>query len=277
MTTEVENHAGPAVALEESAGIVIARMQHPPANPLSPPVLDGLDAAADLVERSEAAALVICSGIGGFFAAGADIKHMRSLDGAGFAAYGGRMREVFARIAGLSAVSIAAIEGVALGGGLELALACKLRIGSGAGRLGVPEIKLGLIPGAGGTQRLPRVIGRSRALDLLVTGRQVAAEEAFAIGLLDRLVPEGEAEPVALDIARRVAEASLPALAATEHCLDAAAALDLDAGIVVEAAQEQALFEDGEAREGFTAFLERRAPVFASARARSENGGGAPA
>jgi enoyl-CoA hydratase len=230
--------------------------------------LGGLADAADAVEQSGAAALVVASGIEGFFAAGADIKHMKSLDPPGFAAYGARMRAVFARLAGLEALTIAAIEGLALGGGLELSLACKLRIGSPAARLGVPEIKLGLIPGAGGTQRLPRVIGRSRALDLLVTGRQVAGEEAHAIGLLDRLVDEGEAEKVAVEIAQRVAGFSRPALRATDRCVEAAFTLDLEAGITFEADEEQALFEDGEASEGIAAFVGRRAPVFPSVVAR---------
>ena len=268
MTTHQDNGHRTAVSIETSRELVLARLTHAPANPLSPPVLEGLAAAAEAVERSDAAALVIASGIDGFFAAGADIKHMESLDPAGFAAYGARMRDVFARLAGLEALTIAAIEGLALGGGLELSLACKLRIGSPAARLGVPEIKLGLIPGAGGTQRLPRVIGRSRALDLLVTGRQVAGEEAHAIGLLDRLVGEGDAEAVAVDVAQRVAGFSRPALRATDRCVEAAFSLDLDAGIAFEADEEQALFENGEATEGIAAFVGRRAPVFPSAAAR---------
>ena len=262
MPTSLHNGHAPAVSLEVTGDFVLARMNHGPANPLSPAVLEGLDGAADAVESSGAAALVIASALEGFFAAGADIKHMQSLDDAGFAAYGARMRAVFARIAGLDAVSVAAVEGLALGGGLELALACKLRVGAPAARLGVPEIKLGLIPGAGGTQRLPRVIGRSRALDLLVTGRQVDGAEAYAIGLLDRLVAEGEAEAVAREIAGRVAGFSVPALRATDRCLDAAFTMDLERGIAFEAAQEQTLFEDGEAREGIAAFVARRPPEF---------------
>ena len=263
MTTHSDNGHGSAVALEVSDDLVLARLVHGPANQLSPPVLDGLDAAADAVHSSGAAALVIASGLDGFFAAGADIKHMRSLKAPAFAAYGARMRTVFARIAALDAITVAAIEGLALGGGLELALACKLRIGSPTARLGVPEIKLGLIPGAGGTQRLPRVVGRSRALDLLVTGRQVDGSEAHAIGLLDRLVGEGEAEAVACAIACQVASLSAPALVATDRCLDAAFAMNLEDGIAFEAAQEQALFQDGEALEGLAAFVDRRPPVFA--------------
>jgi enoyl-CoA hydratase len=252
----------PAVRIEPGPGYVVARLEHPPANPLGPVVLDGLDAAAGAVEDLGAHALVITSSLDGYFAAGADIKHMRVLDAAGFEAYGVHMRRVFARITALPAVSIAAIDGLALGGGLELALACTLRIGSARARLGLPEIKLGLIPGAGGTQRLPRLVGRGRALDILLTGRQVAAEEALAIGLLDRLVPPGAAEALAIEIARQLATSSAPAVAAIHRCVESALTDDFELGIALEAAEEQALFVDGEAREGIAAFLERRPPAF---------------
>lgn len=264
MTTHATNGHGTAVAIERLPSVVRARITHAPVNPLSPPVVEGLAAAAEATIETGAAALVIASGIDGFFVAGADIKHMETLDPSGFTAYGERMREVFAQLAGLDAITIAAIDGLALGGGLELALACKLRVGTPASRLGVPEIKLGLIPGAGGTQRLPRMIGRSRALDMLVTGRQVPGAEAFTIGLLDRLVDEGRAETAALEIAERIATFSRPALRATDNCLEAAFTMDLEPGIAFEAAEEQKLFEDGEATEGITAFVARRPPVFES-------------
>lgn len=259
-----------AVGLELGGGFVVARLRHPPANPLSPVVLDGLDAAADAVERHRAAALVVASELDGFFAAGADIKHMQTLDGPGFAAYGAHMRRVFERIAALDAVTIAAVDGLALGGGLELALSCKLRFGSPGARLGVPEIKLGLIPGAGGTQRLPRLVGRGRALDMLLSARQVPGEEAHAFGLIDRLVPDGEPEARALEVACAVADFSAPAVAATQRCVEAALSVELASGLQIEAAEEQSLFEDGEAYEGIAAFIARRPPVFASARARGE-------
>lgn len=253
-----------AVGLEATDGFVVARLHHPRANPLGPAVLDGLDAAAAAVERHRAA-LVITSDLDGFLAAGADIKHMSTLDGPGFARYGAHMRRGFERIASLPSMSIA--DGVALGGGLELALACRLRLGSPAARLGVPEIKLGLIPGAGGTQRLPRLIGPGRSLDMLLTGRQVSGAEAHAIGLLDRLVADGEAEDQALAIARQLAGFSAPAVAATERCVDAALTAELGVGLQIEAYEEQALFEAGEALAGIAAFVGRRPPVFASAQA----------
>jgi enoyl-CoA hydratase len=257
-----EPAAQSSVWVEPEDGYVVARLVHPPANPLSPAVLDGLDAAAQAVEDLGARALVITSSIKGYFAAGADIKHMRTLDADGFAVYGAHMRRVFKRIATLEAVSIAAIDGVALGGGLELAFACTLRIGSQAARLGLPEIHLGLIPGAGGTQRLPRLIGRSRALDILLTGRKVPAAEAHTVGMLDRLVPTGTAEQVAIELAQQLARSSAPALAAIHRCVNSAMSEELDLGIAFEASEEQALFVDGEAHEGLSAFLERRPASF---------------
>jgi enoyl-CoA hydratase len=264
----VEPAAESSVPVEVNGEVVLARLVNPPANPLSPGVLEGLDAAADVVERQGARAFVIASGVPDFFAAGADIKHMESLDGGGFAAYGEQMRAVFDRIDNLDAVSIAAIDGLALGGGLELALACTLRVGSRRVGLGLPEIKLGLIPGAGGTQRLPRLAGRSRALDMLLTGRQIDGAEAYVVGLLDRLVADAAVEREAIGMARQLARYSVPALEATRRCVEVALTMDHAAGMAFEAAEEQALFEDGEASEGIAAFVGRRAPVFPSVVAR---------
>ena len=118
---------------------------------------------------------------------------MSSVDAASFGAYGDALRGAVERLAAHPAVSVAAIDGLALGGGLELAMACSLRVAGSSARLGLPEVKLGLIPGAGGTQRLPHLVGRGRALDIMLTGREVDAEEALRIGLVDRLVPAGTA------------------------------------------------------------------------------------
>ena len=141
-------------------------------------MITGVNAALDAFAESAARALVVTSAIDGFFAAGADIKLMAAADTDAFSAYGTSLRRLLGRIAGLDRPSIAAIDGRALGGGLELALACSLRIGSSRVFLGLPEPKLGLIPGAGGTQRLPRLVGRGRALEIMLTGREVCAAEA---------------------------------------------------------------------------------------------------
>ena len=244
--------------------IMACTMVHPPANPLGVPLIDGMNAALDAADgMGDVKVVVVRSGLENFFAAGADIKHMTSIDGASFAAYGAQMRAMLDRLASPERVAIAAVEGLALGGGMELAMACTLRVATAAARFGLPEVKLGLIPGAGGTQRLPRLVGRGRALDIMLTARQVTGEEAVNMGLVDRLVPLGSAFSSALEIARELRAMSMPALRAVMRSVDAAFSMPVADGFAFEAAQEQKLFEDGEASEGLAAFVQKRPPVFA--------------
>jgi enoyl-CoA hydratase len=262
--TEPAVRAQPAVTWELAGeGVLLVRLGRPPANALGLPIVDGLHAALDHADADPGIkVVVVASRVDGFFAAGADIKHMATIDGEGFQAYGDALRGALDRVADPERISVAAVDGVALGGGLELAMACTLRVGSSSARFGLPEVKLGLIPGAGGTQRLPRLVGRGRALDIILTARQVEATEAHAIGLIDRLVEAGHAEAAALEIARELAAHSLPALRAANRSIDAALDLPLSEGSAYEAREEQALFDAGEAREGIAAFLEKRPPRF---------------
>jgi enoyl-CoA hydratase len=188
---------------------------------------------------------------------------MVTADTAAFTAYGDRLRATLDRLAGSHRVTVAAVDGLALGGGLELAMACTLRVAGRGARLGLPEVKLGLIPGAGGTQRLPRLVGRGRALDIVLTGRQVPAEEAHAMGLVDRLVDDGTAEVAALELASELRAVSLPAQQAVIRTVDAAFDRALVDGLAFEVEQVRDVFEHGEAREGMAAFLEKRRPDFA--------------
>jgi enoyl-CoA hydratase len=256
--------AAPAVRWEAAGdGALKVLLERPPANALGLPIVDGLHAALDHADaHPDVKVLVIASAVDGFFAAGADIKHMATIDGAGFQAYGDALRGALDRLAEPERISVAAVDGLALGGGLELALACTLRVASARARFGLPEVKLGLIPGAGGTQRLPRLVGRGRALDIILTGRQVEAAEAHAIGLADRLVDDGRAETAALAIARELAGHSLPAMQAAIRAVGASLDLSLRKGSEDEAREEQQLFDTGEAREGIAAFLEKRPPRF---------------
>src|SRR6266542_3563320 len=186
---------------DESPGVRVVTMDRPPANALGVPILDGLHAAIDAAERDgNVKVMVVCSALDGFFAAGADIKHLSSADADSFLAYGNQMRAVNDRLAAAPWISVAAVDGLALGGGLELALACTLRVSGPRGRFGLPEVKLGLIPGAGGTQRLPRLVGRGRALDIMLTARQVPPDEALSMGLIDRIT-EGDTLKEALALA----------------------------------------------------------------------------
>lgn len=247
----------------QAPGILHLTLARPPANALGTPLLDGLHAAIDAAEAAgDVKVVVISSALDGFFAAGADIKQLSTIGAASFAAYGAEMRAVNDRLAGAPFLSIAAVDGLALGGGLELAMACTLRVSGPSGRFGLPEVGIGLIPGAGGTQRLPRLVGRGRALDIMLTARQVPAPEALAIGLVDRLT-DGDVVKEALTLAEELVPASLPAQLAVVRAVDAAYDLTTEDGFAYEAAQEQSLFEDGEAAEGIAAFVGKRRPNFA--------------
>lgn len=242
--------------------IMLVTMQRPPANALGEVLLDGLQQAMDAAERrGDVKVMVVSSALDGFYAAGADIKHLARIDAETFTAYGDNMRAVNDRMAAAPWISIAAVNGLALGGGLELAMACTLRVAGPKARFGLPEVKIGLIPGAGGTQRLPRLVGRGRALDIMLTGRQVPAGEAHAIGLVDRLT-DGDAVEAALSLADELATASLPAQLAVVRTVDKAADVALADGMRYEVEEEQALFEHGEAAEGIAAFIEKRTPAF---------------
>lgn len=234
-------------------------LESPPANALSTAVIDGLGTAIDAAVAAEVGALVVRSALPGFFAAGADLKLLGSTDADGFAAYLTVLRGVLERIAALPIVSIAAIDGHALGGGLELAMACTLRVGGPGVRLGVPEVRLGLLPGAGGTQRLPRLVGRGPALDLLLTGRSLTAEEARSLGLLSRLVDDADA--TAGSLAAELAAGPRQAHAAIIRCV-AASELAPEEGMRIESEEVTALFGSPDGREGVAAFLAKRRPVF---------------
>lgn len=250
------------VSLETGGPVHVARLKRPPANALGMPIVSGLDQALDAFEASDARVLVIVSALDGFFAAGADIKLMANAEPEAFAEYGRRLRGPLNRLAHSDRPSIAAVEGLALGGGLELAMACTLRVGARGARLGLPESQIGLIPGAGGTQRLPRLVGRGRALDIMLTARQLDAEEAYAIGLLDRLVDAGDAEREALALADTLCARSPAALADIMRCVDDAQTLPLAEGLEREAQRVNGLFEGPEGQEGLRAFLDKRTPDF---------------
>lgn len=251
------------VRWEVTDGVAVVTLDGAPANALGPAVLDGLNSAVDALDDAGVAVAVLASALDGFFAAGADIKHMKGIDAAGFRAYGDGLRAALDRLAAPGRIWVAAVEGVALGGGLEAALACALRVAGAAARFGLPEVRLGLIPGAGGTQRLPRLVGRGRALDLMLTARQVPADEAHAIGLVDRLVPAGSALTSAVALATQLRGLSRPALAAVVRTVDAAFDRPLVEGLAYEVDEIGRLFTDGEAAEGLSAFLEKRPPRFA--------------
>jgi enoyl-CoA hydratase/carnithine racemase len=242
---------------ESSPGIALVELDSPPANALGSAIIEGIGLALDAA--ADARVMVVASKREGFFAAGADIKLMATIDASGFSAYGDILRSTLDRLA--SRLSIAAVDGLALGGGLELAMACTMRIGGSGAKFGLPEVKLGLIPGAGGTQRLPRLVGRGHALDIMLTARQLDADEAFRIGLVDRLVGAGTALEWALALATDLLGSSAAAQAAVLRTVDAAFDLPIDEGKALERDEVGRAFA-GDGREGLTAFIEKRKPVF---------------
>ncbi|MGX6446530.1 enoyl-CoA hydratase/isomerase family protein [Patulibacter sp. S7RM1-6] len=258
----MSDDAVPRVALEllDEEGIGIVHLRAAPENTLSPDLLDELTRAVDRFAAGPGRVLVVASDVPGAFARGGDLEHLTRCDASGFVHYMHAMRAAFDRLDGLDAPSIAAVDGDATGGGLELALACTFRVAAADARMGLPQVKLGFIPGAGGTQRLPRVVGRGKALDLLVTGRSIDADEAYALGLTDRRAPAGGALDVALELASDIARASGPALRALRRATAAAGATTFPQGMAVEAREALALFEHGDARDGFAAYLEDPRP-----------------
>lgn len=253
----------PAVTWSADGPVLHIVLNRPPANALGPAITEGLHAALDAADASKPKVLIVSSDLPGFFAAGADIKHMTTVDAASFKAYGDTLRSGLDRLAAHPALSIAAIDGLALGGGLELAMACTLRVAGSESKLGLPEVKLGLIPGAGGTQRLPRLVGRGAALDIMLTGRQLSADEALRMGLIDRLAATGNAVAAARQLAEELCGASAPAQRAVIRTVDAAFDMPIAEGLRYEVDQIQDLFETGEASEGLRAFVEKRRPNFA--------------
>ena len=233
-------------------------------NALNAEVISGLNAAFDQAVNSDAR-MVIITGTGDkAFCAGADIKELRGNDALGHKKLLERGQRVFDKLERLRIPSIAAINGYAFGGGMEMALACTFRIATSNAKVGLPEIKLGLTPGYGGTQRLPRVIGEARALEIIMSGRTVDATEALAIGLVSKIV-EGGAVDGAKDFASAFTGFSLPVLAIARDTVMAAGDLTLNEGLAKEADLGALAFNTEDAKEGMAAFEEKRKAEFKDA------------
>jgi enoyl-CoA hydratase len=235
-----------------SDGVALIRLDRPKANALSMAVLEQLEAAARDLSANPPGAVVVWGGER-IFAAGADIAEFGGPDRA--AEFGRQFRAAFDGLAALPRATIAAVNGFALGGGCELALACDLRVTADNAKFGQPEILLGIIPGAGGTQRLARLVGPARAKDLIFTGRQVNADEAVRIGLADRIVPAAEVLDTALALASDLAAGAVVAHGLAKRAIDEgfdgtlAESLDLEAELFVR------VFETEDAKTGVASFL----------------------
>ena len=252
---------GEFVRIDTEGGVATIRVDRPPANALARPVSLELSEAAATVAGDEAVRAVVVWGGDRIFAAGADIKAMVGYGPDEIASDVGALEQACRDLEAIPKVTIAAINGFALGGGLEVALSCDLRFVAEDARLGLPEIKLGIIPGSGGTQRLPRLVGLPTARRLILSGRQVDAAEALAIGLVDRAAAPHEVYLVAVDEARAFAAGPSLAYAAAKRAF-AAADRPLEEGLRVEREAFVALFATRDQQEGMRAFLDRREPKF---------------
>jgi len=247
----------------EEDGVEILILKNPKVNALSTALLRDLEQSVGELERDPRARAVILTGDGQYFSAGADLKEMATLDLATAPDVVRKAHALFARIAGLKPPVIAAINGLALGGGLELALSTDLRIAGESAKLGAPEVNYGLLPAYGGTQRLPRTVGVAKAKELIFTGAMIPASEALRIGLVNKTVPAGQELRAARDLAHTIAQKAPKAVQAAKRAIAEGLARPLAEGIEVEAhlfASEVLPSED--LAEGIMAFAEHRPPKF---------------
>ena len=250
------------IAVEDR--IAVVTIDHRPVNALNRQTLEELGQAMDAIAGDPAAKVVVLTGNGSLaFVAGADIKEVSQLGSAEAAkAMAALGQSVFLKIQRLSKPVIAAINGVCLGGGCELAMACHLRISGDRARFGQPEINLGIIPGWGGTQRLPRLIGRAKAIEWILTGEMYSAQEALRLGLVNQVVPQDQVLKVAKDFARKIASKGLVAIRQSLTAIEEGLGLPLEQGLAREAEAFGLVAASEDSREGVTAFLEKRQPQF---------------
>ncbi len=251
--------------LERHDGIAVVTLARPERlNAIDAATLRALDDVLDDVGSDRGDRALVVTGEGRAFCAGADISALAGLDGPdAFAGFLRRFTDVLDRLEQHPVPSIAAIDGVAFGGGLELALACDLRVASDRARLGVPEVKLGLLPGAGGTQRLPRLVPRGVAVQMLLTGQPLDPGDAHRLGLVNELSGDEPALAAALRLADVLAAGPPLAHAAAKRLVREGAGLPLPDAIALEREVVAELFGTDDATEGVTAFREKRAARFA--------------
>lgn len=239
------------------SGVATIRLDRPKVNALNEIVAREIGEAVDALADDPSAKVVIVWGGDRVFAAGADINEMSGLDATTMFRYIGRFQDVFTRLERLPQITIAAIAGYALGGGCELALACDMRICAEDSRLGQPEILLGVIPGAGGTQRLPRLVGVGRAKDIVYSGRFVDAEEAKAIGLVNEVVVSDQVLSRATEVAEGYARGPSVALLAAKQAIQHGMDVDMTTALRIERQAFAALFATEDQEIGMRSFVEQ--------------------
>jgi enoyl-CoA hydratase/carnithine racemase len=246
---------GELTRVELEGGVATLRLDRPPVNALNLAMQEEILGAARWLARSAEVRAVVISGGPKMFAAGADIKEMAAMSYQEMAGASHLLQESFTAVAGLPMPVVAAVTGFALGGGCELALCADLRVVGERAKLGQPEVLLGVIPGLGGSQRLPRLIGPSRAKDMILTGRYVGAEEARSFGLADRVVADEAVYEEALALARQFAAGAPLALAAAKRAVNQGLEVDIATGCQIERLEFAGLFATDDRRTGMESFL----------------------
>jgi enoyl-CoA hydratase/3-hydroxyacyl-CoA dehydrogenase len=248
-----------AVKLDLRGDVAIAWLDNPPANSISPDVVNGLAEVWEKVEQGGQKVLIIASPNPALFCAGADIKAFTKMDAEGGRELLDKAHGLFRSWEKSRVVTIAAVNGLAFGGGCEIAMACDFRLAAFSATFGQPEINLGIIPGFGGTQRLPRLVGPAKALEMNLTGEAISADDAYEHGLVNRVVHDHELFDEAMAWARKLTQ---QAPLAIEHIKQVSHAGDLDEGIAEEKSAFAAVFASEDAKEGISAFLGKRTPKF---------------
>ncbi len=243
------------------SGVALMKINNPPMNALSAAVLKDIHDAVMKAQSDDSARVIVFTGEGKAFIAGADIKEINRIQnpatGTSFAEIG---QNLFNLIENGDKPFIAAINGFALGGGMELALSCHMRIADESAQMGLPEIKLGIIPGYGGTQRAARVLGRGKAMELILTGNFISGTEAMECGLVNRAVPKGESVKEALELGKNIALKGRPAVKSAMRAISEGLKTDFISGLKIERDEFGKLCQTENMKEGVSAFLEKREP-----------------
>jgi enoyl-CoA hydratase len=249
--------------VEKEEGIAVVKLNRPPANPLNAQTYAELYDAFSALENDDSVGAIILTGTGEkFFTAGLDVKEVAGKSVPDYLSFGRETRKSVDKIAGVEKPTIAAVFGFVLGGALELALACDFRITTTDAKIGFTEINLGVIPGSGGTQRLPRLIGAGKAKELLFTGDIISGDEAYRLGIVNKVVDKAALQDEAKAFARKLASKPRVALRLLKTAVDNGLNVDLPTGLTFETECFLAAYVSEDGREGFQSFIEKRKPVF---------------
>lgn len=246
--------------VEIENGIAVIYINRPASlNALNPETIDELGGCLAAIEADDAVKVIILTGSGSkSFVAGADIVHMVNISGAEGRAFSLQAIEVFGRLENMPKPTIAAVNGFALGGGCEISMACDITIASDNARFGQPEVGLGILPGFGGTQRLPRLIGKKRAKELIFTGDLISAEEAYQLGIVNHVVPQAELLDYCKAMAGRIMKNAPLAVGMAKQVINTGMDVDLNSGLMLEASTNGVLFDTEDKKIGMTAFVEKK-------------------